>query len=62
MQFSNAVYFDVIFDLNLVSLLFVVMYFILYFVLRDFVPVPSEQNVFAAPQLGFSLAKFIVSS
>ena len=62
MQFSNAVYFDVIFDLNLVSLLFVVMYFILYFVLRDFVPVPSEQNVFSAPQLGFSLAKFIVSS
>ena len=38
------------------------MDFILYFVLRDFLPVPSEQNVFVAPQRGFSSAKIIVSN
>ena len=32
---------------------------ILYFNLRDFVAAASEQNVFVALQLGFSLAKFI---
>ena len=51
--------FDVIFYLNLVLLFFVVMDFIFYFVLRDFVPVPNEQNLFVAAQLGFSLAKFL---
>ena len=30
------------------------MNFILNFILRDFVPVPSEQNVLAALQFGFS--------
>ena len=41
---------------------FILMDFIIYFVLRDFVPVPSERNVFVAPQLGFYSAKIIVSS
>ena len=46
---------DVIFYFNWVLLFFVVMDFILYFVLRDFAPVPSEQNVFVEPQLDYSL-------
>ena len=38
------------------------MDFILYFILRDFVPVQSKQNVFVAPELGFSSVEFIGTS
>ena len=36
------------------------MNFVIYFILRDFVPVPREQNV--ALQLVLTLAKFIGGS
>ena len=45
-----------------VLLLFVAMDLILYFILRDFVPLPSKQNIFLAPYLDFSLAKIIGDS
>ena len=32
---------------------------ILSFFLRDFVPLPSKQNIFLAPHLDFSLAKLL---
>ena len=38
---------------------FLLIGFIFCFILRDFVPIPSENNVFVALQLGFSLVKFI---
>ena len=38
------------------------MGFTFYFVLRDFLPIPREQNVFVALHLGFSVAKFIGDS
>ena len=38
-----------VFYLNYVLLFLVVMDFTLYFVLRDFVPVPSARNIFVAP-------------
>ena len=38
--------------------IFPVIDFIFYFILRGLAPVPIEQNVFVALQLGFSLAKF----
>ena len=38
------------------------LFFILCFIFGVFVEIPSEQNVFIATQLGFSLAKFISTS
>ena len=38
-------------------MLFVVTDFILGFSLTDFVMAPSEENMFVAPQLGFTLAR-----
>ena len=45
--------FHVILYLYWVLLFFVVIDFILYFILRDFVVVCNEQNVFEAAQLDF---------
>ena len=38
---------------NWVLLFFLVIDFIIYFTLKNFVSVPSEQNVFVVPHLGF---------
>ena len=57
-----ALNFNVISYLNWILLFFHVVDFVLCFILKNFMVIPSEQNVFELPQLGFSLAKFIGGS
>ena len=54
--------FNVISCLYWVLILFDVKEFFIWFILRNSMEVPSEQNVFVAPQLGFSLVKIIGGS